>query len=125
MWLCLCAGKVSGRELSTLISALIRGPLTADTSTTAAWNHWERCVGLYEGDLLLLPSLVCCRELRVPPLSTHLVMLSLLTAGARLYKSLPMRRVQMLCECSVLCMHMSSQHRLTPKCILRSILNVF
>lgn len=27
----------------------------ADTSTAAAWNHWERCVGLWEGDLLLLP----------------------------------------------------------------------
>lgn len=80
--------------------------LMADTSSTAAWNHWERCVGLWEGDLLLLPSLVCWGELRVALLSTQL-MLSLLTAGAGLYKPLPMRHVQMLRECSVLCMHMT------------------
>lgn len=39
---------------------------------------------------------------------TQLVMLSLLTAGARLYKPLPMRHVQMLLESSILCMHVFS-----------------
>ncbi len=58
----------------------------AGTSTTAALNHWERCVGLRKGDLLLLPSLVCWRVLRFVLLSPQLVMLSLLSAGARLYK---------------------------------------
>lgn len=44
---------------------------------------------------------------------TQLVMLSLLTAGARLNKPRAMRHVRMLHGCSVLCMH-------TPKCIFKS-----
>lgn len=119
---CLCAGKMSWRELSTPIFAPTRGPLMADTSTAAVWNHWERCVGLWEGDLLLLPSLVCWRELWVVLLSTQLVMLSLLTAGARLYKPPPMRHVLMLHESSILCMHTVCLLS-TPKCTLKSILN--
>lgn len=42
------------------------------------------------------PLLVCWRESRVSLLSTRLVTLSRLTAGAKLYKPLPTRHVQML-----------------------------
>lgn len=52
----LCAVKQRGKELSTPILPHITGHLMADASTTAAWNHWERCAGLWEGDLLSLPS---------------------------------------------------------------------
>lgn len=54
--LCLCAVKHRDKELSTPILASVAVPLMADASTTAVWNHWEICVGLWEGDLLLLPS---------------------------------------------------------------------
>lgn len=64
------------------------------------------------------PLLVCWRELQVSLLSTQLVTLSHLTAGAKPYKSLPMRHVQMLHECSCI-MHVTS------KCIPSSVLNLF
>lgn len=99
--------------------APIRGPGTADTSTTAAWNHWERCVGLWEGDLLffLLPSLVCRRELRVALLSTRLR--NVIPPDCRCKAPTSHRQMRRVCkmprECSLLCMHVSSQHRRTPK----------
>lgn len=79
----LCA---STREWKDAVDSL---SLEALSWQTAALLQW--CGGLWEGDLLLLPSLVCWRELLVALPSTKLVMLSPQTAGARLYKSLPPR----------------------------------
>lgn len=67
--------SLSSQALSRQTAALLQG-----------------CGGLWEDDLLLLPSVVCWRELLLAALpSTTLVMSSPQTAGARLYKSLPTR----------------------------------
>lgn len=109
--------------------APIRGPGTADTSTTATWNHWERCVGLWEGDLLFFCSPLWSAgescELRC--WAHGFVTLSLLTAGARLLQVTAKWGVCARCRENVLyyaCICLLSTDAL-QKCILGSMLNSF
>lgn len=107
---------VQGKWLEAVDSlfALIRGPLTADTGTTAVCTHLETC-----GSLGGWPTFAPLLERAARCVAEHTAC-NVIPTDCRC-KALQVstnEALQMLSECSLLCMHMSSQHRPTPKCIL-------